>query len=417
MIKNECFHFERSAHDDPRSFLKAVEERIGPRALRWYITEITERGVTVEASIFEGELASFSEDAKERAYPGKSVALSIIPTGVGCSIGGYAGDAAPATNLLAGTVDYLITHPNAVNASNFVSFDDNILYTEGFSIDLFCKGLVNLYVPYGNKVGVVIDKSDDQSLDTVFNVINAVRAVHGVDIIDYVITDEPVMGRCVKNKSGAFVGSVDNLPIVLDACRKLVERGANALAITSNVQDLPPADYAKHFAGLCPNPVGGVEALISHIVTNQFQVPAAHAPLINIKPEGMEHNVVDARGAGEMASASGLACVLIGLRRAPQIRREAGGGVRDIVNVNNLLAVVVPASCLGGIPTIYAQKYGLPIIAVHDNQTILDVTRAKLQFEKVVEVRNYAEAAGVIMALKRGISLESITRPLKTLRH
>lgn len=88
----------------------------------------------------------------------------------------------------------------------------------------------------------------------------------------------------------------------------------------------------------------------------------------------------------------------------------------DIVNVNNLAALVTPAGCLGGVPSVYAHKYGIPIIAVQENRTIFDVTQASLGLNDVIEVRNYAEAAGVVLALKAGISLESISRPLQTFR-
>jgi hypothetical protein len=145
-------------------------------------------------------------------------------------------------------------------------------------------------------------------------------------------------------------------------------------------------------------------------------VPTAHAPLLNIKQLELKHNVVDARGAAEMASASGLACILVGLKRAPQITAKPKCRIHDIVNINNLLAVVMPASCLGGVPAIYAQKYEIPVIAVEENRTILDVTQAKLGLNNVVHVRSYAEAAGVVSSLRRGISIESISRPLKTLR-
>src|SRR5262249_46167762 len=163
--------------------------------------------------------------------------------------GGYAGDAAPATSLLASTADYLITNPNAVNASDFIKLDDNVVYTEGFSIDLFCQGLVNLYWPYSNKVGLIIEKSDTHGLDIVFNILNAVRATYGVNITDYVITERPIGGRCVQNKSGAFVGTLDNPDVLFEACEKLTARGVNAIAVTSNIQDLPQENYAKHFAG------------------------------------------------------------------------------------------------------------------------------------------------------------------------
>jgi hypothetical protein len=127
------------------------------------------------------------------------------------------------------------------------------------------------------------------------------------------------------------------------------------------------------------------------------------------------HNVVDARGAGEMASTSGLACILVGLQRAPQIKVKFNTRVADIINLNNLLAVVVPATCLGGVPILQAQKYHVPVIAVRENHTILNVSQSKIQLDNVIEVHSYAEAAGIILALKNGIDLKSISRPLVTL--
>lgn len=41
----------------------------------------------------------------------------IVPTGIGASIGGDAGDATPAFKLIASISDIAITHPNVVNAS------------------------------------------------------------------------------------------------------------------------------------------------------------------------------------------------------------------------------------------------------------------------------------------------------------
>ncbi|HSF43555.1 MAG TPA: DUF3326 domain-containing protein, partial [Thermoanaerobaculia bacterium] len=219
------------------------------------------------------------------------------------------------------------------------------------------------------------------------------------------------------NATGAFVGTVDRPQVLFDACEQLLRKGVNAIAITTNIQDLPPEEYVKHFEGEYPNPLGGVEAIISHMVVNRFQVPAAHAPMLNLKELELLHTIVDARGAGEMASVSGLACTLIGLRRAPQIDPKRGFRCADMVNVHNLLAVVSPADCLGGIPAIYAHKYGIPIVAVAENSTILGVRGPEVGIDDAIEVRSYAEAAGVLLALKRGINLESIRRPLPTLRH
>ncbi|HEX2254274.1 MAG TPA: DUF3326 domain-containing protein, partial [Thermoanaerobaculia bacterium] len=323
-------------------------------------------------------------------------------------------DAAPASRLLAAAADYLVTNPNAVNASNFVSLEDNLLYCEGSCIDELLAGTTNLYVPYANRVGLVIEATSEAVVDQVYNVVNAVRAVHGIDLVHCIVTPERIGTRCRRNAAGAFVGTIDRPEVLFAACDELVAAGVDAIAITTNVQDLPSEAYAEHFRGECPNPVGGVEAVLSHLVVGRYRLPAAHAPMVNVKELDLEDDVVDARGAGEMASWSGLACVLIGLARAPRL--EPRGRVRDAIGVENVVAVVAPASCLGGPPVIHAQHHGIPVIAVHGNETILDVTAERLGLRGVVEVGNYAEAAGVLLALTRGISLDTIYRPLETLR-
>jgi len=415
MIENKRFIVKKTSAHNVRTLPAAIEEIAGPKSLRWYVSEVGAKDLVVEASL-SSDIEPRPSKNGARYYSDKSALLNIIPTGVDCSIGGYAGDGAPATNLLAATVDHLITNPNAVNASDFISLNDKIVYTDGCSMDQFMRGHVDLHVPYANRIGLIIEQADDWMLDVVFNVVNTVRAVHGVDIVDCVVTDQPIGGRCVINPSGAVAGTIDNPQAIYNACEKLIARGANAIAITSNIKDLPLSDYALHFDGRFPNPVGGVEAIISYLISHRYQLPTAHAPLINTKDLDLKSRVVDARGAGEFISTSGLACILIGLRRAPQTVLENAGAVSAAITLNNLLAVVTPASCLGGIPQLYAQAKGIPVVAVRDNETILDVTQTKLGLGNIIEVHNYAEATGVVMALKQGISLESLYRPLQTIR-
>ncbi len=45
-------------------------------------------------------------------------AAFIVPTGVGATIGGYAGDASPCVNLIS-KICPVITNPNTVNAAVF----------------------------------------------------------------------------------------------------------------------------------------------------------------------------------------------------------------------------------------------------------------------------------------------------------
>lgn len=417
MIENKQHRIKKSEVGDAAALLARVERLTGEGTLRWYIGRGADDEIVLETTTFGGEMHRPDGEVGAQYYAGKSAVLSIIPTGVGCSIGGYAGDASPATNLLASTVDYLVTNPNAVNASNFIGLGPNVVYTDGCSMDMFAAGRVNLYLPCANKLGLIVERSPAAQLDTVFNVVNSVRAIHGVDIADYVITEGPIGGRCMENGSGAFVGTVDNPHVLFDACERLLRRGATAIAVTSNIQDLPLDSYARHFEGEYANPIGGVEAVISYLITSRYRVPAAHAPLMNTHELDLTSNLVDARGAGEFSSASGLACILIGLRRAPQISPRSSCRVTDVLNINNVLAVVAPATALGGIPTLHAQRYGIPVVAVAGNRTVLNVTRSEINMGGVIEVANYAEAAGVILALKQGISLEAVARPLRTLRY
>ena len=53
-----------------------------------------------------------------------------------------------------------------------------------------------------------------------------------------------------------------------------------------------------------------------------------------------------------------------------------------------------------------------PLIAVEENQTLLSVTNEEMRMRNVIPVKSYLEAAGVILALEQGLSLESLRRPI-----
>src|SRR4029453_13780298 len=104
-------------------------------------------------------------------------------------------------------------------------------------------------------------RENNPSPTAVKNIINGVRAVHGIDVVDYLVTDEPIGTRCVRHESGAYGGQVDHPGVLLEAGRQLIDAGGTALGGPPNVRDLPPEGYARHFAGAHPNPVGGAEAV------------------------------------------------------------------------------------------------------------------------------------------------------------
>jgi len=109
---------------------------------------------------------------------------------------------------------------------------------------------------------------------------------------------------------------------------------------------------------------------------------------------------------------------LKGLAKAPRLvpLTNLDNPPSHLITVNHIGAIIVPASCLGGVPALAAEYSGIPLIAVRDNETVLNVTNDKMQMDNVIEVDSYLEATGVVVALREGISLESVRRPIDCAR-
>lgn len=73
-----------------------------------------------------------------------------------------------------------------------------------------------------------------------------------------------------------------------------------------------------------------------------------------------------------------------------------------------------PFDCLGNIPVLSCSKNGIPIIGVKENSTIQSLEASSLGLTNFLEVDNYLEAAGVLSALKAGLSIESLRRPISS---
>ena len=152
----------------------------------------------------------------------------IVPTGIGASIGGFAGDASRFARQISKNCR-LIVNPNVVNAACFSGITDNMLYVEGYSLDAFFKGQIKLSPAKNNKIGVIFDKSISQKvLNVHINTINAVKTVYGIDIIGYEITSKDIGVEFFIDKSGISMGNVADLATIKDAALKLIKRGAEA---------------------------------------------------------------------------------------------------------------------------------------------------------------------------------------------
>ena len=303
----------------------------------------------------------------------------IVPTGIGASIGGFAGDASKWARKLSKHCK-LIVNPNVVNAACFSGITNNMLYVEGYSLDEFFKGKCRLKESTNNKIGVIFDKSiPEEVLNIHINTINAVKTVYDIDIITHEITEEEVGVEFFVDSTGISTGNVKNLSTLKNSAQKLIDKGCEALAIVCHFPEEQGDDYSK---GIGVDPVGGVEAIISHYISKEFQVPCAHAPAFSDSTITTE--IVDPRCAAEYITPTFLPCVLIGLSQAPKISRTDGFSIKDID------FLVIPHNCVGGITIFEALKNNIPIYAIKENNTILDVTPLKL-FNKhdIIDIYQY----------------------------
>lgn len=341
------------------------------------------------------------------------VAVQIVPTGIGCEIGGFAGDATPATNLLAAACEVLLTHPNAVNAAVMYRAKPNVLYVEGHALDRVLMGQWALRPVRKNRIALVIDRAvsdDPEAMVRITNATHAAMAVSGVEVIGWVATEKPLDLRLSEGEFGATHGEVGNPEVLLAAARDARGKGAEAIALVARMPEVSDTHAEAYAQGQGPDPIGGLEAILSHLVVDALRVPCAHAPYESFEEEG----VVDPRVSAETIGLTFLPCILEGLARAPRPVPMAEAQVGDLT-VSGVDAVVAPANACGGIPMLAAVERGIPLIAVEGEVAAGGVTPEALGLP-ALRAANYLEAAGLLLALKEGFSLGAVTRPLSPLR-
>lgn len=326
------------------------------------------------------------------------IAVMIVPTGIGAEIGGHAGDATPAAKLLASCCDRLITHPNVLNASDINEMPENCLYVEGSMLDRFLDDEI-LRLVRKNKVLLVINSP---VLDETINSVSAARATIGADI-EIAELSHPLIMQGHFSETGEAGGSVTGIDALI---QQLSRYDFDALAIQTHIgcdKEIGEA-YLRH-GGV--NPWGGVEALVSRVVSQAINKPVAHAPLHTAAFEDIKI-VSDPRMAAEFVSISYLHSVLKGLHKAPRI----AGAVRphDSIRSVEVDALVSPHGCVGPAHRSCLDR-GIPVIVVRENKTIFEEVD-----ERFIYVENYHEAAGYLMCMKAGILPASVRRPLKATR-
>ena len=315
----------------------------------------------------------------------------IVPTGIGASIGGYAGDASQWARKFA-EIRPVIVNANVVNAACFSGIDENILYSEGWGINELFAGNLRFILSKNNKIGVIFDKAiPDDVLSVHINTINAVKTVYGIDVIGYEITKNDVGITYEINESGASSGGIKNPDTMLEAGKKLIEKGADVLAAVCLFPEEDDKKVDENYANGCGvDPIGGVESIISHYISQNLFVPCVHAPAFEdyqIKPD-----LVDERAAAEYITPTFLPCLLLGLKDAPLYKKAAYKNSDLQIMNNNIKALIVPSTALGSPAVFDAVEKNIPVYAVKENKTILNVTKdIFLKKDGIIEIDTYEE--------------------------
>lgn len=338
---------------------------------------------------------------------------AVVPTGVGAGVGGFAGDATPAMRVLAGACDQLLLNPNALNAAVLFAPPPNAHYVEGAALDGFLAGRWVLKPGAPQRLGIVVDASIDAmppgTWEAHLNAFNAARAVFGARIVGLEKTAAPLGCALALASSGASAGRVTRADLLLDAVDRLLARGATAIAIFADLGAPPSGTEAAYMHEGGVDPIGGLEAILSHLVVHARGVPAAHAPLwpYDFPPDP----VVDPRAAAESLGFTYAPCVLAGLMRHPALLAPAEA-TPGCFHASDVLAFVAPSGCLGGLGALEAAARGIPLVEVSGNPTRMAVSAAELGPCETYRVANYLEAAGLALALGAGLDPAAVTRPL-----
>ena len=157
-------------------------------------------------------------------------------------------------------------------------------------------------------------------------------------------------------------------------------------------------------------------------------IPCAHAP--GLEPLSIDYDL-DPRTSGEEIGYTFLQSVLVGLSRAPDLICKSAIKTKEnsFLLVKNLLtnmdlgAVVAPQGALGCEAVLSCIERFIPLIIV-SNQGVLNVSSTKMRLDhlsadkdkSILYAENYLEAAGLITALRYGINIKSLRRPIDSLK-
>lgn len=334
-----------------------------------------------------------------------AIALSI-PTGIGANMGGYAGDFGYIARKFS-EYFHCIVNPNAVNGGILSAITRDMSYLEGYLFDSFFKGEIGLspLKPYKtNKIGVIFDSGIPENIINVhINTLSALKMVQGINVSGIEYTKKPV-GINIEIKNNISSGSIDNPDELINCAKKLIDNGAEALAVICFFnEDSEDINYSN---GCGIDPVGGIEAVISHLITKEFKIPSAHSPAFF--DVDISEKIENPKVSSELISSTYLPCIMQGLSIAPKIIKKENDNYKNSLTYKDIEYLIVPYDALGSAAVLSSIENNVKIITV-ENETVLDVTSNKLNFKPYKHFKSYEEC---LQNLKTKIKRTAYTTPM-----
>ena len=318
----------------------------------------------------------------------KPIIAISIPTGIGADIGGYAGDFGHVAREFS-KYFHVVINPNAVNGGILSAVNYDMSYLEGYLFDEFFKGSIDITPkkPYEtNKIGVIFDCAIPKNILNVhLNTISALKMVQGIETIAIEYTEKPV-GVELEVQNGISTGKLKNPNTLLKSAEKLIQKGAQAIAVICFFdEDSEDENYA---CGNGVDPIGGIEAVISHLIAKEFNIPTAHAPAFN--NIDISQKIENPKVSSELISSTYLPCIMQGLSIAPAISKKG-----EITN-KDIKYLIVPDDSLGSSAVLSSIKNKIKIITIR-NKTILNINNNKLNFTPHMHFESYKECLTTII--------------------
>jgi len=130
---------------------------------------------------------------------------------------------------------------------------------------------------------------------------------------------DKINGISLYSGSGRAVGHLENIKKLFGIIKKYMQN-YDAIGLSTFIK-VPEQFHRMYFTeNNIINPWGGIEAMLTHSLSKEFNVPSAHSPIMSSREVmELEVGIVEPRKAPETSSVTYCHCILKGLHKSPKL--------------------------------------------------------------------------------------------------